>query len=142
MVALSVHVVMLQVLNVPYPSGYPTSGWPVFCNLALTAFALTYFYLLSMDDFALPARCLLLFVLAAMLREALIRLPVMNGFATTAWRYSFVDGLPRLCENPLQIHLSRKNYALAYDVTVNGAVSLLRERRDWPGRGTRSPKRS
>jgi hypothetical protein len=98
-IALSVHVVMLQVFDVPYPSGYPTAGWPVFCSLTLTALALIYFYCLSIDEFArfpLPARCLFLFALAAMLGEALIRRPVMNGFATTAWIYSFVDNLPRL----------------------------------------------
>jgi hypothetical protein len=98
-IALSVHVVMLQMLGVPYPSGYPAAGWPVFCSLTLTALALIYFYCLSIEEFArfrLPARCLLLFALAAMLGEALIRRPVMNGFATTAWIYSFVDNLPRL----------------------------------------------
>ena len=38
---------------------------------------------------------LLLFVLVAMLRESL-RLPIMDGFATTAWRYSFVSDTPRI----------------------------------------------
>ena len=97
--ALSVHVLMLQAFHVPYPVGYPTTGWPNFCNLALSAFALMYFYDLSSDvflRFSLSTRCLLLSVLVAMLREALIRHPVMDGFATTAWRYSFVDNLPRL----------------------------------------------
>jgi hypothetical protein len=36
---LSVHVVMMQVAHVPYPAGYPTTGWPIFCGLALSAFA-------------------------------------------------------------------------------------------------------
>lgn len=98
-VSLSVHVVMLQVLNVPYPADYPTTGWPVFANLALTALALIYFYRLTTDDFArfsLPVRWLLVFILTAMLREALFRLPIMNAIATTAWIYSLVDSLPRL----------------------------------------------
>jgi hypothetical protein len=90
---------MLQNLEVPYPINYPFSGWPAFLSVTLTALALTYFYQLSNDGWAevsLPARCLYIFVLAAMVRETLIRRPVMNGFATTAWRYSLVDNLPRL----------------------------------------------
>ncbi len=97
--SLSVHVVMLQVFHVPYPEGYPTTGWSSFLSLALSAFALFYFYDLSRDEFqrfSPLVRCLLLFVLVAMVREALIRKPVMDGFATTAWRYSIIDNLPRL----------------------------------------------
>lgn len=97
--SLSVHVVMLQVLNIPYPVGYPTTGWPIFVNLALTTLALLYFYQLTLDEFArLPIvmRWLLIFILTAMLREALFRLPIMNALATTAWIYSVVESLPRL----------------------------------------------
>ena len=86
--ALSVHVGMQQVLGVPYPVGYPTTGWPVVCSLALSALALVIVYRLSMNEFggvSVPMRYLVLAVLTAMLREALIRLPVMDGFATTAW---------------------------------------------------------
>jgi hypothetical protein len=50
----------------------------------------------SFSRFSRPARCLVLFLLASMLSESLIRVPVMNGFATTAWRYSIVESLPRL----------------------------------------------
>jgi hypothetical protein len=97
--ALSVHVVMLQVLNVPYPAGYPRAGWWVFGQVALNVLSLMVFYRLATLEFArfnVVIRCLLLFLLAAMLREALIRGPVMDGFATTAWLFSFVSGLPRL----------------------------------------------
>jgi hypothetical protein len=98
-IALSIHVVMLQVLNVPYPAEYPRSGWPVFTQTALSVLGLMWFYRLGQAQFSrfsLAARCLVLFVLAAMLREALIRGPVMDGFATTAWIYSFVSSMPRL----------------------------------------------
>ena len=37
MVALSVHVGMLQGLNIPYPDGYPTTGWPVFLQHGISA---------------------------------------------------------------------------------------------------------
>jgi hypothetical protein len=97
--ALSVHVVMLQTLNVPYPAGYPSAGWAVFGQLALSVLGWMVFYRLVILEFArftVAIRCLMLFLLAAMLREALIRGPVMDGFATTAWSFSFVSNLPRL----------------------------------------------
>ncbi len=97
--SLSVHVVMLQVLHVPFPEGYPTTGLPALGNQALASLGLILFYRLSLEALApwkLPARCLLLFLITAMLREALIRGPVMNGVVTTAWTYSLVASLPSL----------------------------------------------
>jgi hypothetical protein len=99
LLALSVHVVMLQVLNVPYPTGYPKAGWAVFGQVALSVLGLMVFYRLAIFEFArfsVVIRCLTLFLLVAMLREALIRGPVMDGFATTAWVFSIVSSLPRL----------------------------------------------
>lgn len=95
--SLSVHVLMLQVAHVPYPSGYPTSGWPIYCGLTLCAFAMLWFCQLATDRLAaLPFRVCILFVaaVAAMLREA-TRVTILDGVVTTAWRYSFVSGLPR-----------------------------------------------
>ena len=97
--ALSVHVVMLQVLNVPYPEGYPKAGWAVFCQFSLSVLGLMVFYRIARAElarFGWLARILLLFLLVSMLREALVRGPVMDGFATTAWTFSFLSNLPRL----------------------------------------------
>ena len=94
---LSVHVILLQMAGVPYPTGYPTTGWPVFCGLALSAFSLLWLCRLVADRLAtlsLAGRILLIATLAAMLREA-TRVSILDGVVTTAWRYSFVSDLPR-----------------------------------------------
>ncbi|WP_419729257.1 hypothetical protein [Lichenicola sp.] len=50
----------------------------------------------SLDGLSKPARCLLLFVLLAMLFQRLIRHPLMDAVVTTAWSYSFLANLPAL----------------------------------------------
>ena len=98
LLSLSVHVMMLQIFKVPYPSGYPSNGWPAFVSLALSVLGVMWFdELILQDDHASrPIRKYLqILILVAMLRESL-RLPIMDGFATTAWRYSFVSDAPRV----------------------------------------------
>ncbi len=97
MAGLSVHVIMLQVAHVPYPTGYPITGWPILCGVTLSAFALLWFCQLTADRLAtlsFPTRVLLIALLASMLREAM-RVTILDGVVTTAWRYSFVSDLPR-----------------------------------------------
>lgn len=94
---ISVHIVMLQIARVPYPSGYPTAGWPVFCGLAGCAFAMLWLCQRiadRLDTLTISVRILLIGLLASMLREAL-RVSILDGIVTSAWRYSFVSDLPR-----------------------------------------------
>ncbi len=90
--ALSVHVVMLQVLHVPFPEDHPPY-WARLLNNAGMVFATLLFL-----DLARPAlagrgfvtRWLILFALLAMLRETL-RGAVMGAVVTTAWTFSLVQ---------------------------------------------------
>ena len=98
-IALSAHVVMLDVLHIPFPSDFPRNGIFAFLNYAARVIALFYFYDLaapSLKGFSLPAQCLLVFVLYGMLRESLFRLPLMDSVITTAWIYSFTTNIFRL----------------------------------------------
>lgn len=97
--ALSVHVVMLEWLHVPYPAGYPNGGVLPFLTDAALALATITFWRLASDRLAVVSplwRCLVLFVLLVMLREQLIRKPTMESFVTTAWIHSFVANIPEL----------------------------------------------
>ena len=95
---LSVHIILLQDLHVPYPVGYPDRGVPLFLNLLCQSYALFSFYHLVSDQFVncrWKLRTLILFLLSSGLHEAIVRLPLMNAICSTAWRYSFVAGIPR-----------------------------------------------
>ena len=96
-IALSVHVVMLQVLDIPYPT---PSGQPAAVSLAkgvLNVVALAVFFRLARESLPgrLPFQALIVFLLDAGLRESL-RGATMEGFVTTAYAYSFVHALGRV----------------------------------------------
>jgi len=92
--ALSVHVVMLQVLHIPFPQDDPPY-WARLLNIAGMAIAVLIFL-----DLARPAlerrsfvvRWLILAALLAMLRET-VRGAVMAGVVTTAWTFSLAQML-------------------------------------------------
>ncbi len=97
--ALSVHAVAVQLLHLSNPAGYPATGLGVFLTEAAMAGAAIILWRLATPSIAglpAPARCLLLFVLQAMLFQRLIRYPVMAGVTTTAWSFSFLANLPAL----------------------------------------------
>jgi hypothetical protein len=97
--ALSTHVVMQDVLHIPYPKFYSKTGAAYFFDYSAKVLAILCLYRLVHDKFShlsLPVRCLLLFVLIAMLNESLLRLPLMNGIVTSAWVFSLILGLPIL----------------------------------------------
>ena len=97
-VALSVHVYMLQVLRIPFPEFAGVSVWASLLNTSFSVLAviivcgLTQPYLAQLPTFA---RYLLIFLLYAMLRETL-RGALMNGVVTKGWGYDFVAGIPGL----------------------------------------------
>jgi hypothetical protein len=96
--ALSVHVVMLQILNVSFPDDAAAGKFPRYISLAGSLGATMAVYLLAKPDlrrFSLPVRCLIVFALLIALRELVVRAIVMDGVVTTAWT-SLLTHLPRL----------------------------------------------
>jgi hypothetical protein len=90
--ALSVHVVMLQVLHIPFPQDDPPY-WARLLNIAGMAIAVLVFLDLArpaLDGRSFVARWLILAALLAMLRETL-RAAVMAGVVTTAWTFSLAQ---------------------------------------------------
>ena len=97
--ALSVHAAAVQLFHLPGTAGYPTGGPLVFLTQAGMVTAAIVLWRLATPGIAgLPmrSRCLLLFVLLAMLFQRLVRLPLMDAVVTTAWSFSFLANLPAL----------------------------------------------
>ena len=96
---LGVHVVMITYLHVPYPDDPPTTGTLLFCNRVLIVLAALLLYErseLARCSLAVPWKMLLCFVLFTTMIELLLRVPLMNGFVSTAWAYSFLGVVPKL----------------------------------------------
>jgi hypothetical protein len=97
-VALSVHVVMIEGLGVPYPLDTATPAWARFVNSAGSIAALVAFYGLAAPRLAsrhVVVRCLIIFILYAAIKET-ARGMIMNGVVTTGWAWSLVQSLPDL----------------------------------------------
>ena len=89
-VSLSAHVFILYA-GIPFPSGYPHVGWVPCADLIVQLFGMILLYTHAGRLFTGKpwfARCMLLFVLVATLQERLLRAPLVDTFATTAFRYS------------------------------------------------------
>lgn len=99
-VSLSVHVVMLQVFNVPYPSHFPHTGWPAYPVLLFATLSAIIIERLAADRLrhrSIWVRCGVLFLLIAMLREQLIRAPLMNVINSKPYSpYPLVEYMPPL----------------------------------------------
>lgn len=100
--ALSVHVVMLQNLHVPYPDNRLV-GWPAhYLNVALAMLATLLFVDLSaarLAPYSRAFRSFLLFLIFSMLHEAIVRAIVMDAVTTTAWTFSLLKNLPVIMTN-------------------------------------------
>jgi hypothetical protein len=97
--ALSVHAAAVLLLHLSNPVAYPTGGPLVFLTqvaMAGAAIVLWRFATPKLVGLSIPVRCMLLFVLLAMLFQRLIRYPLMTGVTTTAWIFSFLENLPAL----------------------------------------------
>ena len=96
--ALSLHVVLLEVLKIPYPSQLPKTGVFPFLNYAVSVLALFGFYDLASPWFARLSpvwRALGLSGLLIMLNEV-FRVMFIESMITTAWAYSFVNNVQRV----------------------------------------------
>ena len=97
-VSLSFHVVMLQVLHVPYPDSSGVSRWATSVNTAFSIFAAMLFYQLArprLERLSVWRQCLVVFALYAMLKET-TRILIMMSIFTTAWSYHLLAGIPGL----------------------------------------------
>ncbi len=89
-VSLSAHVLILYA-GIPFPRGFPRVGWPAFADLVVELFGIILLYTFADRLFAGKswfARWMLLFLLVSTLQERLLRAPIIDTFATTAFRYS------------------------------------------------------
>jgi hypothetical protein len=80
--ALSVHVFMLSGLDVSYPALFPQTGLAGFLNTVPTFFALIFLFRTSSLNTKIRSKTIQVacaFVIYAMMRELLFRLPIMDG---------------------------------------------------------------
>ena len=95
----SIHVVMFDVLGIPSAPGYPLVGFLPYLTYVALSFAAIVFWRLARRRVAplpMPLQGLVLFLILAMLREQVLRAPVMDGVVTGAWRYAVLSNLPKL----------------------------------------------
>lgn len=97
--ALGTHVVMITYLHVPFPADPPSTGLLLFANRVLIVLGAVLLYErsdLARSSLASPWKVLLCFVLFTTMTERLLRSPLMNGFVTSAYAYSFLGTVPTL----------------------------------------------
>ncbi|PHV12291.1 hypothetical protein CSQ89_06430 [Chitinimonas sp. BJB300] len=90
---------MLQVLNIPYPSGYPKNGWVPFIDNVGILLAAIFIYQFSHEKLRRHspiAQILIMTLLLSALKEVLIRAPLMNAIVSSAWMYAFIGNLPAI----------------------------------------------
>jgi hypothetical protein len=96
--ALSVHVVMLQGLHVPFPDLAAISPGFKFAIRVMATLGLIIFWQLSAhklpDSFLKQSAAVFLF--STMLTETLFRAPFMDAYCTTAWTFIFVANIQKL----------------------------------------------
>ena len=117
-VSLGVHVVMLQILHVPFPEYAGVSAWASSLNTALAALAVLYLIALArptLGTLTKVTQCLIVFALYAGLRE-MMRGIIMDGVVTTAWTFNLVAGMP----------------GLAYALVLTSLAVLLSPLLRWP----------
>jgi hypothetical protein len=98
LVSLSIHVVMLQVLGIPFPEFGGVKSWAAFLNTTLAVLSVGIFYDFArprLARFSKPIIYLVVFLLYVMLKET-FRGMLMNGVVTGDWLYDIIAGLPSL----------------------------------------------
>jgi hypothetical protein len=97
-VALTVHVVMLQVLNVPFPDlSVLTPPIRLFIRTVQLLGLIVFWQFASKNmGRSFFKQWGALFLIASMLTETLFRGSFMDGYCTTAYRYAFASNIPKL----------------------------------------------
>ncbi len=134
--AMSVHVVMLDVLLVPHPELTSVPHLAIFANDALSIGATLWLCrLLQPELLRIPLllRCLLVAAIYAMLGEALFRNFLMDGVVSNAWRFSLIENLARPSEDFvacclivwLAPRLDRSGQIVAASLAIAAIAALL-----------------
>ena len=129
--SLSIHVVMLQVLGIPFPEFDGVSPWAPFLNTGLSVLSVIIFYSLArprLVQFPMVIQYLVVFLLYAMLKES-FRGILINGVVTTGWEFDIVAGLPSLASafvlTSLVVLLTPRLDALWMKVTAASAIAAF-----------------
>jgi hypothetical protein len=96
--SLSVHAVMLQKMNVPFPDLLAITTPYKFVIRIFSVFGLLLFWGLADKKIggSFVKKWTILFLIDAMLTESLFRGPFMDGYCTNAIGYMFVNNVPKL----------------------------------------------
>ena len=96
--ALSVHAILLQVFNVPFPDARFDAKLPRYFAKAICLFALIIFLrsAVANEQSSFLRRFAIAFLVYASLSEAILRAAFMEGYCTDAWLYAFIANLQRL----------------------------------------------
>lgn len=131
--SLSVHIVLQEVLHIPYPEGRQTiAGWALFGNFLLSTLGVIWLYRMSkssLEGLALPVRCLIFFVLLSMLYGDLIRAPFMVGIVSSDWGYAMIQAIPQLLTflmlTILVVPLAPRLHGLGFQIAAALLISLV-----------------
>jgi hypothetical protein len=96
--SLSIHAVMLQRFNVPFPDTTVIAKPYMFILRVFSALGLLYFWELACQKVSRSyvKQWILLFFIDAMLTESLFRGPFMDGYCTNAIVFMWVSNVPKL----------------------------------------------
>lgn len=96
--SLSVHAVMIQGMNIPFPDLSVISAPYKFIIQLFAVLGLIYFWELAQREIngSFFKQLGILFLIDAMLTESLLRGPFMDGYCTNSFVFMFVDNVPKL----------------------------------------------
>ena len=126
-VSLSVHVVMLQVLRIPFPEFRGVSPWAPFLNTTLAVLSVGIVYDLArprLSRFSTVMNYGIVFVLYVMLKET-FRGILMNGVVTGDWRFDILAGLPSLVSGLVLTGLVVRMFPAVRTVGMKVAVAAV-----------------
>jgi len=98
MLSLSVHAVMLQEMNVPFPDLSVITTPYKFIIRIFSILGLIFFWELAHKKVhgSFAKKWMLLFLIDSMLTESLFRGPFMDGYCTNSIGYMFISNIPKL----------------------------------------------
>ena len=126
-VSLSVHVVMLQVLRIPFPEFRGVRPWAPFLNTTLAVLSVGIVYDLArprLSRFSTVMNYGIVFVLYVMLKET-FRGILMNGVVTGDWRFDILAGLPSLVSGLVLTGLVVRMFPAVRTVGMKVAVAAV-----------------
>ena len=96
---LGTHIVLITYFHVPYPYSQPNFSILKYTNQVAIAIGAILLYrksVLFASGLSVMTKIFVFFLLLTTTTERLLRSPLMDGFVTTAWIYSFISNFPKL----------------------------------------------